>query len=283
MSDNKPTVHGRSPAKIMRGISRHELLDLLACSGGSVTRVVDQQHKNAVLFTPQAFDELKMVTHLEQRHPDNATECQYILYGYYFEHPDKSFTTVVTRVIPLISALRECGFVQRSTEDDRTSIRHLSMQEQYLRDFSHSHNVDLKREAPLNPLEARFGPPSDVGEGHTHPGLGVFWSDIDWANVHARAGEPYINIVIDPHKAPAQVLAGMGPHLEACRVEFMSWDAPSAGPAPHAHSDDQPAGSRRSLPIGDQDLRFFCRHLRMTCLLSAAVLALAHLAAALLS
>ena len=198
-------------------------------------------------------------------------ECQYLLYGYYFAHEDKSFTSVVTYVFPLPSVCRESGFTQRTSMEDKSCVHQIRMQEEFLKSFSRSHNRDLKRNAPLNPLERHFGAPYDVGEGHTHPSLGVFWSNTDRANVHARGNEPYVNIVVDPHKCPAEVLAGIGSKLAPCRVEFMDWDTP---PEKAAEAPAQPSAS--------SDLKFFARHLRTTIVIGSAILGLAYVVAALL-
>lgn len=264
-----PTVRKGSgtPVKIIP-ISREKLNAILSESGGSITRICGNE-KNAVLFTPQAFDELKAITHFEQFHPDNAMECQYLLYGYYFVHEDKSFTSVVTCVFPLPSVCRESDFTQRTSMEDKSCIHQIRMQEQYLKSYSRSHNRDLKRNVPLNPLVKHFGAPYDMGEGHTHPSLCVFWSHTDRSNVHARGNEPYINIVIDPHKCPTEVLAGMGSNLSPCRVEFMEWNAPEKA----AEAPAQPSPS--------PDLKFFARHLRTTIVIGSAILGLTHVVAAL--
>ena len=254
-----PVIRIVAPMRLHE-ISRSHLDKLLHMTGGKVTQSCFPKDISAeapcVLFTPKAYSELCAVTHLGTMHPDNALECQYILEGYYFLIEHTHYVTVVTCVIPLQSAVREAAYTQRNTASDSTCTQLLAMQESFLERYSASHNVDLTTDLPLNPFVKEFGPPIQVGEGHTHPSLGVFWSTTDRSSVHARPGEPYINLVIDPHH----------PKLTPSRIEIMT---PASSLPPKLPS------------AAVSNLDRFCDHLA-TVILCAGTLALIAIATALI-
>lgn len=215
--ERKPISNGTFKPRFHDTLSTNEIIDIIErkCKCRIITSVGKGP---AVIFLPHGWDNLVASTHYGKWTSENELESQYFLEGYYSKDGNGKTTTVVTHVLTPVSASRKHTTAQLYVEGGTNAYKDLEEQEKSLAAYGKSGRVS-KTGAELNPFYTSYGPPMRVGFGHTHPNLGVFFSETDKTSVFAVPGEPWVTMVVDPRRE--EILVTTGPDLTKSQLIIM--------------------------------------------------------------
>lgn len=214
MSNRKPCAAEIIEPKIDGSLSPNDVLNVMYSAYGSN---VNQSSGRGpvVVFTPHGWDALCASVNYGKSVPENELESQYFLEGYYFVSKKGVSTTVITNVITPYSASQNKASAALYSPDKFNAYTIVEQKEKELQKFACA-GKDVIHGTIINAFYKGYGSPHRVGFGHTHPGLGVFFSSTDKTSVFAAAGEPWITMVIDPRKC--EILVAVGANLTTAHL-----------------------------------------------------------------
>ena len=164
---------------------------------------------NHVIILPEAWEELKVMISYRRASPMNESEQQYSGYGHTFLTEEGYVTTVVSHFIQVHTMNRTPVSSSYLSKDGSMNpgLDYLA----YYRDEYVKNEAKYNRDEEnylVDPF-LKYGHSEYVLEGHTHPGLGVFFSATDRATGAAHAKDtPLCTFVCDPIRK--EMLAAIG-------------------------------------------------------------------------
>ena len=181
---------------------------------------------NKVFVLPEAKWELDHIVSYGRRSPKNHCEQKFNGYGHIFLNPTGHINTVITHFIEIPTKNR-----------GKTSASNLGPNGEYNEgiDFLVYYREEfLKKEReyntdasgyPVNPFLKNSTGSEFVLEGHTHPDLGVFFSETDReTGFHRAATMPICSFVCDPIRR--KMLACIGKNFEAAEIILFDRKSP---------------------------------------------------------
>lgn len=156
--------------------------------------------RNKVIITPEAMQEYKTMVSYGRRSPMNAKEQKYVGYGHILIDEEGYTTTIVTHFIEIQTMNRNPVGASNlgPNGEDNPGLDFLEYhREEFLKNEA-KYNTDAYGYV-VDPFLKLCGGSEFVLEGHTHPNLGVFYSQTDRVSGAARAGtSPVCIFVCDP-------------------------------------------------------------------------------------
>lgn len=228
MNGRKPCAAETFKPKIDGGLSVNDVLAVMhQAYGNNVKRFSGKGP--AVIFTPHAWDEFCASVNYGKSIPENELESQYFLEGYFFVSKKCASTTVVTNVITPYSASQSKASAALYSPDKFNAYAIVEQKEKVLQKYACA-GKDVLHGTVVNAFYKTYGVPHRVGFGHTHPGLGTFWSSTDKTSVFAAAGEPWVTMVVDPRNC--ELLVAVGSELTTAQLCVFEHDNKAEKNAP---------------------------------------------------
>lgn len=153
-----------------------------------------------------------------RRSPMNRLEQKYAGYGHFFVEKTGTVNIVVSHFIQIPTTNRSAVAASNLGPHGEANpgLEFLEYYRKEYQRYEHQFNVD-EYGFPVDPFLDSFGPSEFVLEGHTHPDLGVFWSNTDKTSGAARAASsPVCIFVCDPIRQ--QMLGCVGKDFENAEV-----------------------------------------------------------------
>ena len=236
-----PPMPTRRPAapKTYPACSLKQALDIIKSQCGNVC--ISERHgkgSHKVILLPEAMDELHVMISYGRRSPMNVNEQKYAGYGHYLTDETGSVLTIVTHFIE-IPTMNRTAVGASNLGPDGAYNPWLDVLEYHREEFLRMEatcNTDAFG-CPVDPFLTLCGASQFVLEGHTHPDLGVFYSETDKASGAARAASaPVYIFVCDPIRR--QMLGSIGKDFAKAEVIVFSrrtaLSEPSGFPTPLA-------------------------------------------------
>lgn len=181
--------------------SLSEVLSLIESKCGDV-HIVERHGKglNKVIILPEAARELEVMISYGRRSPMNENEQKYVGYGHYLADEGGHIIIIVKHFIEIQTMNRNAIGASNLGPNGEYNPG-LDFLEYHREEFMKNeakYNTDAF-ECTIDPFLKMCGPSEYVLEGHTHPDLGVFFSDPDKVSGAARAASaPVCIFVCDP-------------------------------------------------------------------------------------
>ena len=169
---------------------------------------------HTVIFLPQAIAELKQVVYWGERHAVNIFEQQFQGLGHIFDSGNSN-TIVVSHVLYIYSASRGPTHAKISEGICDTMLSRLENERRIYNDYELAYNKN-KQGVTINPFVAENHLSTVVLSGHTHPDLGVFFSQPDRNSGCATPDFPAVTFVCDPIRRDMKAMVGV--NEEAARI-----------------------------------------------------------------
>lgn len=173
---------------------------------------------NRVIILPEATQELKTMTTFGRRSPLNLKEQKFVGYGHFIEDENGNFVTIVKHFIEIQTMNRSAVGASNlgPNGENNPGLDFLQYHREEFLAHEAEFNTDLNGHV-IDPFMSLCGPSEYVLEGHTHPDLGVFFSDTDKRSGAARAASsPIVIFVCDPVRK--QMLGRIGKDFNKARV-----------------------------------------------------------------
>lgn len=253
---NYPPLPARRPTepKTYPICSLKKALDIIKSQCGDVC--ISERHgegDNKVIILPEAMRELEVMISYGRRSPMNLNEQKFTGFGHYLIDECGSIITVVNHFIEI-----------QTMNQTAVSASNLGPDGEYNSgiDFLEYHReIFLRNEAKYNldsfgctvdPFLELCGTSEFVLEGHTHPDLGVFYSQTDKISGKGRAAlSPVCIFVCDPIRR--EMLASIG--KEFSKAEIIVYN--QIGGLPRKSCDD-----KRLIHSADEIVRLTSQCLR---------------------
>lgn len=164
---------------------------------------------NHVIILPEAWEELRVMITYGRISPINEFEQQFCGYGHIFLTEEGYVTTVVSHFIQ-VHTMNRTPISSSYLSRDGTSNPGLDFlvyyRDEYVKNEAKYNRND--RKYMVDPY-LKYGHSEYVLEGHTHPGLGVFFSAPDRATGEAHAKDtPLCTFVCDPVRREMRAAIG---------------------------------------------------------------------------
>ena len=207
------------PPKVLPRCSLQKAIHLIETQCGPVQ--VAERHgtgSHTVIFLPEATRELEVMISYGRRSPMNEKEQKYIGYGHFLTDEQGHFLVIVKHFIEILTKNRSAVSASNLGPhgEYNPGIDFLAyFCEEFLQTEA-KYNTDA-RGFTVDPFLSLCGPSEFVLEGHTHPDLGVFYSQTDKVSGAARASKlPVCIFVCDPIRKT--MLGSIGKDFEPCEV-----------------------------------------------------------------
>ncbi len=148
----------------------------------------------------------------------NKDEQQADLYGHVFSYKKDKYVFLLTRAAYIYPAQRQRTFVATSKENEDDFMAYRLRLEQAV---VNRNEVQCNRDEKGNVIDIgveHYGPSERVGQIHTHPDLGCFFSSTDIISNESTSQVPYAYLVCDPIRN--DFLAMVGKNCEPARILF---------------------------------------------------------------
>lgn len=156
--------------------------------------------KNKVIILPEATQELKTMISYGRRSPMNLKEQKYVGYGHFMVDEEGHMITIVKHFIE-IQTMNHNSVGASNLGPNGENNPGLDFLEYHREEFL-KNEVEYNTDAfgyKVDPFLNTCGVSEFVLEGHTHPNLGVFYSQTDRVSGSARAASlPVCIFVCDP-------------------------------------------------------------------------------------
>lgn len=191
--------------------------------------------RHKILLLPQAVTELEAMTAFGAKLPINYLEQRFNGYGHIMQDHGGALIFIVKHLIEIQSPYRSpVGVSLLGPNGEPNPGNDIA---EFLRETFLAQEADRNQDTagwPVDPFLKDFGGSEFVLDGHTHPGLGVFWSGPDKGTIQARGGlHPAAAIVVDPLCKDVLGAASFQHRMEPAQVIFYRHPAAQA-PAPAA-------------------------------------------------
>lgn len=187
--------------------------------------------RHKVILLPEAADELRVMVSYGRRSPMNLCEQMFTGFGHILRSPTEGSLLIIKHFIELKTTNRTA--VSASTFNADGSYNAGLDFVEYDREQFLRHEAACNTDSTgriLDPFLQLCGPSEFVLHGHTHPDLGVFFSNTDLEGGRARAasGRPVCMFVVDPIRRAMKGVVGRD--LE--EAEILVCAASLAAPVP---------------------------------------------------
>ena len=174
--------------------------------------------KHTLIILPEAWEELKQMICFGKRRAVNRYEQHYEGLGHYLRDENGSTIIVVTHFMYIYSGNRGPSHATIISGSDASM---LDVLEQELAIYNELEAKFSKDEAGyyLDPLLEACGPSRVVVFGHTHPGIGVFFSQTDHGSHYATEKAPLASVVCDPIQKQMKCMMGVD-HADAQIIAY---------------------------------------------------------------
>jgi hypothetical protein len=185
--------------------------------------------RHSLIFLPEAWKELAVMTGYGHRRPFNLYEQQYQAMGHIFVSGENAVTLVVSHVLYIYSASRTPVSASVSDGNDTIMYDRLAMERHIYATLASTCN--RSDGYLLDPFLEKYGLcETPLLFGHTHPDLGgYFFSSTDLKSGYACRNFPAAIYVMDPIRL--QMKAAVGLSHEDARVIVFSYAAEEREPA----------------------------------------------------
>ena len=163
--------------------------------------------KHTLWFLNDAGAELEHITGFGRKRASNAYELTYLGLGHRFLEDGGLIQTVVTRVLPIYSASRGPTHAKVVSEGNDAMLEILERERQIQNELEKTYNTD-ENGFLVDPF-LEYGPSEVVLFGHTHPGLGCFFSPTDHRSNYSTPTAPMMTFVCDPIQKDMKAMVGM--------------------------------------------------------------------------
>ncbi|MCD8005934.1 MAG: hypothetical protein LUF29_03020 [Oscillospiraceae bacterium] len=174
--------------------------------------------ENKVIILPEAFRELEVMVSYGRRSPMNSKEQKFLGFGHFMVDENGNHITVVSHFIQ-VHTMNRTATSASSLGPNGEYNPGIDFLEYYREEFlanEEKYNIDAFGYL-VDPFLEKYGPSEYVFEGHTHPGIGVFYSGTDRASGTARAAtSPICIFVCDPIRR--QMLGSIGKDFAEAEV-----------------------------------------------------------------
>lgn len=197
--------------------------------------------QSKVIILPEAFQELKVMISYGRMSPMNIKEQKFAGFGHLFADKNGFSVTVVSHFIQIHTMNRNpVGASNLGPHGEwNPGLDFLEYYREEFLECEKKFNTDAYGNV-VDPFLDHSGS-EFVLEGHTHPNLGVFYSNTDRVSGKARAGNlPICIFVCDPIKK--EMLGSIGRDFDAAEVIVYDW-TPVA-----VFSERRPEEVRRIVP-----------------------------------
>ncbi len=148
----------------------------------------------------------------------NIDEQQADLYGHVFSYKKDKYVFLLTRAAYIYPAQRQRAFVATSGDNEDDFMAHRLRLEQAV---VNKNEVQCNRDENGYVIDIgveKYGPSKRVGQIHTHPDLGCFFSSTDMLSNESTSQVPYAYLVCDPIRN--DFLAMVGRKGESAKILF---------------------------------------------------------------
>ena len=179
--------------------------------------------KHTLIILPEAWEELKQMICFGKRRAVNRYEQHYEGLGHYLRDENGFTIIVVTHFMYIYSGNRGPSHATIISGSDASM---LDLLEQELAIYNELEPKFNKDEAGfyLDPLLEVCGPSRVVVFGHTHPGIGVFFSQTDHGSHYATDKAPFASVVCDPIQKQMKCMMGVD-HADAQIIAYEAFSA----------------------------------------------------------
>lgn len=199
--------HSQLPPRIQREPRSYPIIPLekvmSIISEKSGADLIEETHGNGshkIILLPEAMRELEVMVSYGRRSPMNVKEQKYTGLGHFIMDENEAYIVVVTHFIEILTMNRTAVSSSNlgPNGEYNPGIDFLEYhREEFLR-TEKKYNMDAYGYL-VDPFIELCGPSEFVLEGHTHPDLGVFYSETDKKSGAARAATtPVCIFVCDP-------------------------------------------------------------------------------------
>lgn len=195
------------PAPTYPVLSVQEIINIIKkrCVPSKFETFQDGNH--AVIILPEAASELDSMICYGKRRAVNLYEQHYLGLGHKFVDKDGTIITVVSRFLYIYSASRGPCHAKVISEGNDAMLdileKERAIQNQYEKQFNEDESGYL-----VDPF-LQYGPSEVVLFGHTHPGLGVFFSPTDHGRNYSTPTSPIVTFVCDPIQKDMKAMVGV--------------------------------------------------------------------------
>lgn len=191
--------------------------------------------RHSVSILPSAMLELIQLVHYGRWSPMNVYEQQFVGLCHIFEDHGR-LNYAVTHFIPVYSLDRGRTHSTVSANGNNAALKYVNMDEEIYHEFESKHNRDEKG-YKVDPW-ADYERTVRAFQGHTHPGLGCFFSPTDRNSNYSAVNFPAVTFVCDPIRKTMKAMVGMNGE-EAKVIAFM----------PYASNDKKTARRRETVDL----------------------------------
>ena len=203
-----PTVRD-TPPREFKNLSLNKIDQIIRNKCGKAVQrdVHGKQSKHSVILLPSAMRELEAFIHWGEQHPNNQDEQQFRGLGHYFVDAGGAATVVVSNIQYVYSASRSKTHAKIISGLDTSIYERLNEELAIINKRASTANTD-RDGFELDPF-VLYGKKEAVLWGHTHPNLGVFFSQTDLDGHLAPEDTPRISLVCDPHRLEMCAIVGI--------------------------------------------------------------------------
>lgn len=202
-----PVSDRKVKEKVYPRLSLKEILTIIGgqCAPVGIETYGKGLHK--VVILPEAWEELRHMIYYGKRHPVNIYEQQYQGMGHIFIDDNGVITVVISHFLYIYSACRGSTVAYVAKDKYDSMMERLEQEREIYKEFEVKYNqtVDGYKYDPF----VEFGPSEVVFYGHTHPGIGVFFSPDDRKSGYATKTLPAVTYVCDPIKKDMKAVVGL--------------------------------------------------------------------------
>lgn len=164
--------------------------------------------QHTLYLLPEACAELDSYVRFRRKRPSNLYEQQYIGMGHGFLTETGKILTVISRIIPIASVSRGATHASVISGGNDAALQILENERAIHNKLEARCNTDELGYA-INPFLKDFGPSQMALFGHTHPGLGCFFSPVDRQTNPSTPSKAIVNLVVDPIAGDMLAMVGV--------------------------------------------------------------------------
>ena len=206
-----------------------------------------------VIILPEAWQELQTMISYGRRSPMNVKEQKYAGFGHFLKDEHNNTIVVVNHFIEILTTNRNTvGAANLGPNGEyNPGLDFLEYHREEFLKYEKQFNTDAYG-FTVDPFLSLCGSSEFVLEGHTHPDLGVFYSQTDRISGEARAAKtPVCIFVCDPIRK--EMLGSIGKYFSPSEVIVFTHGTPS---------DEKPIKHERSIPPIDEIMSLTAQCLR---------------------
>lgn len=195
-------------------------------------RFVYNEGTNLAVFLPKATEQVMCWTQYGTEDPCHEAEQRLCLYGHRFKiQGSDRYLFLVSFALPVYPYEASALHVQMNGRDDESTLMYNRMKAAHEL-YSASERKYLARDPGLLFEEHS----EEIGNAHTHLGIGCSISSEDRAGVVKGDLPPVLHVILDPIRE--EWLAHSGSNCSACRLALFGFGAPDQVGAPKIENEE---------------------------------------------